>query len=96
MKEVNNSIAEFDRHKQEYDEERVKEQVRNKIIQSCFLSQNQSVIISVDILFVPLKQWAGTRIAGRSKSAGVAEGTCRNSVQNSIGKRKSSRQGNKH
>lgn len=29
MKEVNNSIAEFDKHKQEYDEERVKEQVRN-------------------------------------------------------------------
>lgn len=28
MKEVNNSIAEFDKHKQEYDEERVKQQVR--------------------------------------------------------------------
>lgn len=28
VKEVNNSIAEFDKHKQEYDEERVKEQVR--------------------------------------------------------------------
>lgn len=28
VKEVNNSIAEFDKHKQEYDEERVKEQVQ--------------------------------------------------------------------
>lgn len=27
VKEVKNSIAEFDKHKQEYDEERVKEQV---------------------------------------------------------------------
>lgn len=28
VKEVENSIAEFKRHKQEYDEERVREQVR--------------------------------------------------------------------
>lgn len=30
VKEVNNSIAEFEKHKQDYDEERVKVQVRTK------------------------------------------------------------------
>lgn len=47
VKEVNNSIAEFEKHKQDYDKERVKVQVRTKKKkngknQSCFLSQNES------------------------------------------------------
>lgn len=32
VKEVSNSIGEFEKHKQEYDEERVKEQVRFLLI----------------------------------------------------------------
>lgn len=47
MKEVENSIAEFKRHKQEYDEERVKEQV------CTFLLKNYGMLLLFPIFYSP-------------------------------------------
>lgn len=88
VKEVENSISEFKTHNQDYDEERVKEQVTwLNICLSC------AVFMFIRYLITVKKHtrkaidrmnwcWSGTRGTWGSKSAGMAQTTCRDQVHN--------------
>lgn len=81
VKEVESSIGEFKRHNQDYDEERVKEQVNtSRFPFSALFSWLNHSSFNKRIMFC----WSGTRGTGGSKGARMGERACTDPVHNQV------------